>query len=107
MDNIIKRNSFRIIVIDDNPAIHLDFIKILKTETSSELDGLKEELFGEKFDKKKYLPNFEIDVASQGQEGVKRIKQALVEEHPYSLAFVDIRMHPDGMVLKRSNTFGN
>src|SRR5579862_2389489 len=84
---------FRIIIIDDNPAIHQDFIKILKTDFSSEYDKLEMELFGEK-KAKSYLPHFKIDVASQGQEGVERIKKALQEKKPYSLAFVDIRMPP-------------
>ncbi len=86
---------FRILIIDDNPEIHQDFIKILKTESSSELDKLKEEIFGGiAVEKKDKLPSFEIDAASQGQEGVILIEQALKEGNPYSLAFVDIRMPP-------------
>lgn len=88
------KSNFRIIVIDDNPAIHRDFIKILKTESSSEFDKLKKELFGKNIDENNYLPNFVIDTASQGQEGVKKIEEALKAGHPYSLAFVDIRMPP-------------
>lgn len=86
-------NCFRVLIIDDNPYIHRDFIKILKTESQNELDKLSHSLFGE--DKEKYrLPTFEIDVASQGQEGVSRIKEALAANRPYALAFVDIRMPP-------------
>lgn len=88
-----EQTAFRIIIIDDNPAIHQDFIKILKTDTRSELDSLATELFGNRKENNS-LPNFVIDVASQGQEGVQRIKAALAEERPYSLAFVDIRMPP-------------
>jgi diguanylate cyclase (GGDEF)-like protein len=88
---------FRIIVIDDNPAIHQDFIKILtttqNTNTSTEMDVLHMKLFGEK-NEALTLDHFEIDTASQGQEGVERIKAALEEGRPYSLAFVDIRMPP-------------
>lgn len=87
------KNIFRIIVIDDNPSIHYDFIKILKTESSSELDLLSSELFGNNKEKTE-LPQFEIDVASQGQEGVERIKEAIAQKRPYALAFVDIRMPP-------------
>lgn len=88
-----EKSQFRIIVIDDNPAIHMDFIKILKTNPPSKLDDLSAGIFGEK-NEKEYLPNFEIDVASQGQEGVKRIQEALLQGKRYSLAFVDIRMPP-------------
>lgn len=87
------RTDFRIIVIDDNPSIHHDFIKILTTSTSDKLEQLDLEIFGDKRTTSS-LPQFEIDTASQGQEGVAKIKKALQEGHPYSLAFVDIRMPP-------------
>ena len=90
------RNSgnFHILIIDDNPAIHSDFIKILSTSSSSsKLDQLSEGIFGEKKEKE-LLPKFQIDVASQGQEGVEHVKAALKQGWHYSLAFVDIRMPP-------------
>ncbi|MES2218294.1 MAG: EAL domain-containing protein [Pseudomonadota bacterium] len=86
-------NLFRIIIIDDNPSIHHDFIKILTTESFDEIDNLSNELFGKSNDNPE-LPKFQIDVASQGQEGVAQIKKALEEGNPYALAFVDIRMPP-------------
>jgi diguanylate cyclase (GGDEF)-like protein len=86
-------NNFKILIIDDNPSIHHDFIKILKTESFNEIDSLSAELFG--VDKTQpTLPQFEIDVASQGQEGVARIQEALENGNPYALAFVDVRMPP-------------
>src|SRR5579872_6621568 len=85
--------DFRIIVIDDNPAIHHDFIKILDANADTGFDSLRAKMFGKKADELS-LPKFQIDTASQGQEGVERIKTALQEKHPYSLAFVDIRMPP-------------
>jgi diguanylate cyclase (GGDEF)-like protein len=87
------RNAFKIIIIDDNPSIHKDFIKILKTEAFNDLDDLSAEIFGNNKEKNQ-LPQFEIDTASQGQEGVERIKEALQQGKPYALAFVDIRMPP-------------
>ena len=87
------QNNFRILVIDDNPSIHYDFIKILRTESSNELDNLSKDLFGEEKEKFNF-PKFEIDVASQGQEGVERIKKAIEQNNRYALAFVDIRMPP-------------
>lgn len=93
--NIAK---LRIIVIDDNPAIHQDFIKILiapkaKTESDAELNDIERSIFGaEKSDI--VLPEFEIDTASQGKEGVQMIDAALKDGRPYALAFVDIRMPP-------------
>jgi diguanylate cyclase (GGDEF)-like protein len=87
------KKIFKIIIIDDNPSIHHDFIKILKTESFSELDNLSNALFSEDKEESS-LPKFEIDVASQGQEGVERIKEALQQGNPYALAFIDIRMPP-------------
>src|SRR5579864_5979874 len=89
------KNNFRIIIIDDNPSIHHDFIKILKTETSfDDLDKLSNSIFGEDKAKDYVLPEFEIDTASQGKEGVAKIEEALEQGNPYALAFVDIRMPP-------------
>lgn len=87
-----NKNNFKIIIIDDNPSIHHDFIKILKTESYDELDKLSSDLFKNK--QKASLPEFVIDVASQGQEGVERIREAFKQDNPYALAFVDIRMPP-------------
>lgn len=91
-----KVSSFRILIIDDNPAIHQDFIKILtaKRETP-QLDVFEKEIFGNTDSLEKLtLPQFEINTASQGQEGVEHIKEGLKEGKPYALAFVDIRMPP-------------
>ena len=89
------KSQFRIMIIDDNPEIHRDFIKILTTDTHASLDQLSNDLFSdEPTAEVPTLPNFEIDVATQGQEGVQRIAEAIKEGNPYSLAFVDIRMPP-------------
>ncbi len=93
-----ERNfDFGILVIDDNTEIHHDFIKIL-TKTTSAVDEISNQLFGSsKIDTNApniALPHFKIDTATQGQEGVKRIGQAIKENNPYALAFVDIRMPP-------------
>lgn len=95
--------NFHILIIDDNPAIHSDFIKILSTNSSEKLDKLSEEVFGKK-QEKEMLPKFQIDVASQGKEGIERVRDALSHGWHYSLAFVDIRMPPgwDGIeTIKR------
>jgi len=87
----------RIIVIDDNPAIHDDFIKILTISNKAiQFSEFDKELFGENDPPhpKNALPEFDIDTASQGEEGVKKIKEALEEGNPFALAFVDIRMPP-------------
>ncbi|ASQ45213.1 EAL domain-containing protein [Legionella clemsonensis] len=97
--------ELRIMVIDDNPAIHEDFIKVLTATTqeqSKAFSALDKELFGEESifeSEESLLPEFKIDTAEQGQEGVEKIKEACEAGKPYALAFVDIRMPPgwDGL----------
>ncbi|HLL02626.1 MAG TPA: ATP-binding protein [Myxococcaceae bacterium] len=87
-------NHRRVLVIDDNPAIHEDFQKILATpEGSTSLDALESVLFGAPQTRNgPYL--FEVDTASQGEEGIRCVRNGLSGGRPYALAFVDIRMPP-------------
>ena len=91
----------RLLVIDDNAAIHDDFRKVLGGETvSGESDGLDEAaaaLFGTERQQQTQLV-YEIDSAYQGQEGVDKVVESLREGRPYALAFVDMRM-PPGMAI--------
>jgi CheY-like chemotaxis protein len=85
-------NNHRILVIDDNRAIHDDFRKIL-TRRPDPPDSDGAPLFGVttlKFQ----LPIFEISSAYQGLEGMGLIEKSLREKRPYALAFVDVRMPP-------------
>ncbi|WP_158277499.1 response regulator [Opitutus sp. ER46] len=89
------RNN-RIIVIDDNPAIHADVRKILcpkQTEVSSTVDALEAELLGIK---PPPVPtaSFVIDGAQQGREGLEMVLSAQRLGLPYAMAFVDVRMPP-------------
>ena len=90
----------RIMIIDDNQAIHRDFKTILleNMDTGSG-NELEEFLFGSDTGKKAASGRYELGFASQGQEGVRMIQQALAEGRPYMLAFVDMRMPPgwDGL----------
>ena len=87
--------NHRILVIDDNPAIHDDFRKILchSQNVSPALDEAEAALFGQLA----FAPHpvsFEIDSAFQGSEGLGKVELALHEGKPYALAFVDVRMPP-------------
>ena len=87
----------RILIVDDNASIHLDFRKVLgaQAEHSAQaaLDVLEANLFGETA-AASARPSFDIDSAHQGQEGVAMVRQALAEGRPYAMAFVDMRMPP-------------
>lgn len=88
----LDRNR-RILVVDDNRAIHEDFYKILSGgQRHSELDVLHAELFGS--DGVRVDESFELDSAFQGEEALERVRSARREDRPYAIAFVDIRMPP-------------
>jgi len=92
--NINPDKNHRILVIDDNKAIHEDFKKILsKGNAPDDLDAKEAAMFGAETPAIE-LPTFQIDSAFQGQEGLALIEKSLLEEHPYSMAFVDVRMPP-------------
>jgi len=85
----------RILVIDDNQAIHQDFRKIFHAASPgrSVLDEVEAGLFGASVTHADE-PWFEIDSAFQGQESLTLIQEALRENRPYAMAFVDVRMPP-------------
>ena len=87
--------NHRILIIDDNPSIHADFRKILCPTNvgAAELKGMEEALFDE-FQPSIETISFELDSAYQGKEGLEMVKRSLVENRPYALAFVDVRMPP-------------
>ncbi len=86
----------RILIIDDNEAIHEDFKAILggKPDTDLDLDDDESILFGESEQALAEMVPFELDSAFQGQEGLEMVRRAVQEGRPYSMAFVDIRMPP-------------
>ncbi|MEO7166617.1 MAG: response regulator [Spartobacteria bacterium] len=90
-----SRPNNRILVIDDNPAIHQDFRKVLSPVDSLLANELADEeaaIFGD-------TPNtrdltFQIDSAFQGEEGLEKVRAAVAAGDPYAVAFVDVRMPP-------------
>ena len=95
MSNINRR----ILIIDDNAAIHEDFRKVLcgPVEAGNALELLETELLGETV--VAVAPQFELDSAFQGEEGLDKLRDAQAEGRPYAMAFVDMRMPPgwDGL----------
>jgi signal transduction histidine kinase len=84
----------RILVVDDNSAIHDDLRKILCTPpVNPTLAGLEADLFGEPA---RSAPRvvFELSSAYQGEMAVELVRQSLRREQPYAVAFVDMRMPP-------------
>src|SRR5580700_11466832 len=93
----------RILIIDDNRAIHEDFRKILSPKTDGSAYQAKcNGLFGEGLEKRAFA-GFELDSAFQGRDGLEMVTQALAARRPYGVAFVDVRMPPgwDGIETTR------
>jgi CheY-like chemotaxis protein len=91
-----ERNN-RILVIDDNHAIHADVRKILcpqVTDASISLRALETALLGNAPEPAAATANFAVDSAYQGREGLALVEKALAAGQPYAMAFVDVRMPP-------------
>lgn len=89
----------RILVIDDNLAIHEDFRKTLidPAGASTEFVDAEAALFD---DAPTAAPanapaqEYELDFAAQGREGFDMVRAAFDRGEPYALTFVDVRMPP-------------
>ncbi|MEM9457349.1 MAG: response regulator [Myxococcota bacterium] len=98
--------GLRILVIDDERAIHDDIRRVLKTSyrTDEDLAALEALLFNGNEDPSNQgsaneLPECEILSEYQGQDAVQRLEQELGQGRRFDLAIVDMRMPPgwDGL----------
>ena len=96
--NSITPKNWRVLAIDDNPAIHKDYKKVLNTEVAdSSLADAESFLFDEEpaqtsSSKSEFI--YEIDSAFQGEEGWQLVQKSLEEGREYSVALIDVRMPP-------------
>lgn len=90
-----RRINRRLLIVDDNESIHHDFRQILGSPLPirKSLESSKKALLGSA-PKTSVLPTFEIDSAYQGQDGCKRVSEAIRNKTPYAAAFIDVRMPP-------------
>ena len=85
----------RILVIDDNEAIHRDFAKILEASDGEDIfDELDREFFGETDSPDEKRMDFELMFASQGRDGYELLKEEMAAGREFQVAFVDMRMPP-------------
>ena len=95
MATLNQTKNRRILVIDDNRSIHDDIRTILggDHDDDTDLETLKNEFFDEKTTRA-HRPDYIIDSAYQGEEGLAKVQNAIETDQPYAMAFVDIRMPP-------------
>jgi CheY-like chemotaxis protein len=89
--------TFRVLIVDDNEAIHRDFRSLLQGKlTSGDLAELALEIFGDDggTDAWPDLPRYAFDSAYQGTDALETVKEASRTGQSYALAFVDVRMPP-------------
>jgi signal transduction histidine kinase len=91
----------RILIVDDNPAIHEDFKKtLIGVAAAPQLDDLEAMLFDETAAAPaREALTFELGFALQGKDALARVIEAGDAGTPFALAFVDMRMPPgwDGL----------
>jgi len=88
-----QQQNRRILLADDMPSIHDDYRRILMPAVArSELDEFESALFDAPA--RTATVDFVLDSAYQGQEALSMVSEALKNEQPYALAFIDMRMPP-------------
>jgi two-component system, NtrC family, sensor kinase len=83
----------RILLVDDLPSIHEDFRKILCPPVAAvDLEIEEALIFGEPINTSSL--RFEMDSAFQGIEALEKVRASLLDNSPYAMAFLDMRMPP-------------
>jgi PAS domain S-box-containing protein len=102
----MNNGNKRILIIDDDHDIWKSYQLVLQPDSQDETSSMSQlnALLLEEHPQENQVsweeaPHFDLSYASQGQEGYEMVKQAFYDKHPFSIAFVDIRMPPgwDGM----------
>jgi len=90
-----NKDAYRVLIVDDFPAIHDDFRKILHgiDDPRAILRQFQDDILGED-NPMASSSTFRVESAFQGQEGIEHIRQSYKENDPVILAFIDVRMPP-------------
>lgn len=92
-------SHLRLLIVDDNLAIHDDFRKVLCPQRPAAQDRLaafRAMLAPQAAPVAAAVPTptFDLTCASQGLEAVERLAEARAAGRPFSVAFLDVRMPP-------------
>jgi PAS domain S-box-containing protein len=87
----------RVLIVDDQRAIHDDFRKLLEAAPASASAALEQTILGES---PLASVDYEIESAYQGEAGLEAVRHARTSGRPFALAIVDARMPPgwDGLL---------
>ena len=89
----------RILLVDDEPEILDELTTVLSPKqtdetTGRELNSLENRLFGEPVNIKRTQKSYEVHCCRQGNDAVNAVQQALTNDRPFAVAFLDVRMPP-------------
>ena len=88
----------RILIVDDEPAMHDSYRRSFAPSHSAEgdaLDAMAAELFGDDDAAPvEEQPDFALTHCTQGLDAVAAVEQALAAGDPFAVAFIDVRMPP-------------
>ena len=99
MDLLQLSENRRVLIVDDNRAIHSDYQKILcDHQVDTELSDMEAMFLGGAVEETPQL-NLTLESAYQGEQALQMVTEAVAQKQPYALAFVDMRMPPgwDGL----------
>lgn len=89
----------RILICDDNLAIHEDYRKVLtpvRRANETELAEIERSLFGEAsaIASIETAIQYVLESAYQGEQALDMVRKADASGHPYAMVFMDVRMPP-------------
>ncbi|RZM10623.1 MAG: GGDEF domain-containing response regulator [Sphingomonas sp.] len=87
----------RILVVDDEPAMHDSYRRSFAPQRSEEgvaLDAMAAALFDDVDATVDDTPDFQLTHEMQGLDAVGAVEAALLAGDPYAVAFIDVRMPP-------------
>lgn len=104
----MEKNKYRILVVDDEEQTRFLYRIFLESSASGKASKPVDDIAFELFDDHEGFPaadlkgaevdlesaNYEVDYFPQGTDAVNAVQQAIQEERPYSLAFLDMHMPP-------------
>lgn len=96
----MEKINTRVLVIDDEEIVRDNIEEILRppVKHNDQVTNAASILFGEPNEisllqsRNRTMSDFQVDKASNGMEGLEKVKQSLVDNAPYAVIFLDMRM---------------
>ncbi|MDB6038085.1 MAG: domain S-box [Verrucomicrobiales bacterium] len=87
--------NHRLLIVDDNEAIHADFRKILQVDANAgKFDAAEAAVLKGTRRDRRQRADFEMDFAFQGAEALQCVQRAVTAGRRYAMVFMDMRMPP-------------